>query len=258
MATPHQEDASQQMPLDLSPLFSKFLGTTDGVDFVADTMNSIEGQFKRLRKQAQPDVQQLNAMLMSKFHSFLSTERGKALSSGLEKEMSDGTLAVPVFLIERLIKQRLQSMAQQNVQRLIFFFCWRTLFGTLAVQATKSGLRALTRRFFGHRPRVVAVVDFTTELLLSTGFLGPALGITVGMMELSGSLHIPGVRYGNGPAASAAAEAATASVAVQGVSAAGTAVAQAVAVIAPGIGAVAGQAAEALQEQLSDLAGTKH
>lgn len=51
---------------------------------------------------------QLNAMLMSKFHSFLSTERGKALSNGLEKEMSDGTLAVPVFLIERLIKQRLQ------------------------------------------------------------------------------------------------------------------------------------------------------
>lgn len=51
---------------------------------------------------------QLNAILMSHFQSFILSEKGKALSSGLDKEMSSGTLAVPVFLIERLIKQRLQ------------------------------------------------------------------------------------------------------------------------------------------------------
>lgn len=145
-------------------------------------------------------------------------------------------------------------MAQQNAQRLIVFFCWRGLFGALAVQAVKSGIRALARRFCGRR--VVAAVNFSTEVLLSTHFLGAALGLSVGVMELTGRMHIPGVRYQSGPAALGPGEV----VAQRGATAAGTAVAQAITAIAgPGMGAVAGQVTEnamgALQEQFTDLAG---
>lgn len=58
-ARSHHEDASQQMPLDLSPLFQNFFSTADGINFLADTMHTLEGQLGALCRKAQPDVQQV-------------------------------------------------------------------------------------------------------------------------------------------------------------------------------------------------------
>ncbi|PNG99837.1 hypothetical protein TSOC_014371, partial [Tetrabaena socialis] len=93
-------------------------------------------------------------------------------------------LMAPVFLTEELVKARMRSLLATHARHLALFFGLRVVLACAAVHALKAGLRRLVRK---RGPRWLrGAVELGCNVLLPTSFFGPLLGLTEGVMELTG------------------------------------------------------------------------
>lgn len=137
-----------------------------------------------------------NQAFKAKLQEWLASDQGQKMSQQISSEMTGGALLVPVALVEELIKARIRSLAASQACRLAWFFGWRAAVGSALLHVAKAALQRLARKRTPARVR--HAVDFVSDVMLPTAFFGPMLGITFGVLELSGvapslALQLPSI-----------------------------------------------------------------
>ncbi|KAG2487485.1 hypothetical protein HYH03_013905 [Edaphochlamys debaryana] len=160
----------------------------DALGLNAFAERAVEGPVRGLRE--------LNKTLTANFVDFLSSDSGRRLSEQVAAEMSSGALMAPVYLTEELVKARLKSLVTSHARFLIIFFSLRVVIATAALHATKVALQQVVAHVHTRSPRrrwrwLRASVDYVLDVLLPTGFFGPALGLAAGILQLTGMSIAP-------------------------------------------------------------------
>ncbi|GFR46817.1 hypothetical protein Agub_g8454 [Astrephomene gubernaculifera] len=141
---------------------------------------AVEGPVRSLRE--------FNRALTESVSGFLASDSGRRLSEQVAAEMSGGALMAPVYLTEELVKARLRSLVAAHARRVAAFFAVRVM----VASALLHGAKGLVRRLLRKRPPrrlptwLLGSLDWCLEALLPTGFFGPLLGLTAGVMQMAG------------------------------------------------------------------------
>ncbi|KAL6752381.1 hypothetical protein V8C86DRAFT_2755243 [Haematococcus lacustris] len=159
----------------------QFLNTRDGLAWLSGTLDAWEAALSR----GPPSFQDLNTLVITKFQEFVASEAGKRAAQQLHKEMSTGTLMVPVFVIEELVKQRLRSIVTTQVRTLarpcFRFFALHVTAASCLMAGAKLLLKGAARK---RGRRTYSTLCFITDIALPTSFYGPALGALIAALRL--------------------------------------------------------------------------
>ncbi|KAL6759612.1 hypothetical protein V8C86DRAFT_2571935 [Haematococcus lacustris] len=143
---------------------------------------------------AQVGSQAMHSLLdpaADKLKGFMESDVGQKAVAHLQQQTM-GPLMLPGMLLEDLlvhrVKQTIRETVHKNVVHYAYFFSWRAAVMCCALHATKHLATRLARR--GGK-RLQQAVRFATEVALPTGFFGPVLGVTMGILELTGTLPLP-------------------------------------------------------------------
>ncbi|GIL60969.1 hypothetical protein Vafri_15764 [Volvox africanus] len=129
-------------------------------------------------------LRELNRAVTAGVSDFLASDSGRRLSEQMAAEMSTGALMAPVYLTEELVKARLKSLLRSHARWLATYFAVRVSLTTAVLHCAKELLRRSVRK---RGPRWLrGCVHFICDVMLPTGFFGPLLGVTIGVLQITG------------------------------------------------------------------------
>ncbi|GLI62850.1 hypothetical protein VaNZ11_005400 [Volvox africanus] len=129
-------------------------------------------------------LRELNRAVTAGVSDFLASDSGRRLSEQMAAEMSTGALMAPVYLTEELVKARLKSLLRSHARWLATYFAVRVSLTTAVLHCGKELLRSSVRK---RGPRWLrGCVHFICDVMLPTGFFGPLLGVTIGVLQTTG------------------------------------------------------------------------
>lgn len=167
------DDAALAPPDDLID----FLNTAPGARWLTDILLEWPGQLHNLRRATLAEV---NAFVLARYRDFIGSDLGQRMLRAPQHRSAaaQDTLALPVYLVEDLVRQRLATKITRNWWAIGVFLATRTPLMCAAVHAAKAGARRLLRlvKKDGRAARrLVAVANFVLDELVPTGFYGPLL-----------------------------------------------------------------------------------
>ncbi|GIL69036.1 hypothetical protein Vretimale_17348 [Volvox reticuliferus] len=129
-------------------------------------------------------LRELNRAVTASVSDFLASDSGRRLSEQMVAEMSTGALMAPVYLTEELVKARLKSLLRSHARWLATYLAVRVSLTTAALHCAKELVRRSVRKRGPSWLR--GAVHFICDVMLPTGFFGPFLGVTIGVLQLAG------------------------------------------------------------------------
>jgi hypothetical protein len=157
---------------ELKSLLKHFLATELGLQWLANVVDDWDERLSALRSPP-GGIAELNAYVLSSFKDFVSSETGRRLSARIDSEVSQGTLMVPAYLVEQLVKMRLKHAVLMHGRPLVASTAWRVAVCCGVLHGMKAALRRFTRKWA--RPH--RVVCFVTEIMLPTHVMGAMWGV---------------------------------------------------------------------------------
>lgn len=169
-----------------------FLETASGARWLAGILLDLPEHMHNLRVTTLAEV---NHFVIKQYKKFVSSDIGHRMIRSPQQQQvaQQDTLALPVYIIEDLVRQRLKTSITSTYWSAGVFLATRTPFLCAAVHFTKHLIKKYLLRPHrqGRHRRLVHAATVVLDQLLPTAFYGPLLtyGLLVRklMKELDGS-----------------------------------------------------------------------